>query len=158
MKIKIEKAIQLLRLAEELEWQMSDLYMLYYKLYDEDKAFWWEIANEELKHQSLLEAGEEFVKIGKFPEELLEIEKDTLEEVVGVLGKKIEEYKKKAPSKKEAYEYALKMEDSAFEKHYQYVMVVEKSDSKILDIFKRLNAADKDHYERIKKLIEGSVN
>ncbi len=45
----------------------------------------------------------------------------------------------------------MNIEATACESHYQNIMTNESDENKILDIIKKLNKEDIDHYNRIKK-------
>ena len=75
--------------------------------------------------------------------------KDTNQE----LRAQIKKFEKIPPSRDEALNIALKIEDSAAELHFQKFMD-EESNSTIDNIFKKLNKDDKNHAMRIRSYME----
>ena len=105
---------------------------------------------EEKNHAALVRSGKEFLKSGMdFPDELFHNNLENLEYMSSKLSSMIKDFKKKPPSREEAFNYALKIENSACEVHFQKFMD-EESDIKIGEIFRKLNEEDKDHENRIR--------
>jgi len=61
--------------------------------------------------------------------------------------------KNSSPSREEAFNLALRIENSVYELHYQGFME-KKTDSQLEEIFIQLNNGDKDHAERILNYME----
>lgn len=140
---------ELITEAINLEYKVSDLYMLFYEQYPEDEGFWWKLMLEEKNHASLLKTINTFGDItGEFPnalipEHLKEI-LDSNENVTSV----IKNFKEK-PDRNKAFKIAIEIEESAGEAHYQ-VFINNPSNSKVINVFKKLGKEDSDHADRIR--------
>lgn len=139
-----------LRQAIRMEMNMCSLYLFYRENFVEDKEFWKQLAKEEKEHAAILELAKDF--IDKFPKEMAYKNIKELKEVNEKIESVIGDYKRRAPSKEEAYKYAYELEGTAQELHYQKLLKDEPV-SEELKIFRKLNEADRDHAERIKKLL-----
>jgi rubrerythrin len=140
---------EILEEAIQLELNMSNLYLFYRESF-EDKAFWKQMAKEEREHAALLELAKDF--FDKFPKEIIYNNLNELKGVNKDIKDTIDKYKKELPARGEAYEYAFGVENSAYELHY-HKLLTDKSNSEEIKTFQKLNAADKDHAERINKLL-----
>ena len=60
----------------------------------------------------------------------------------------LEKYHNQPPSRQEAFNIALETERSAGEIHFQR-LVTNQAESKVIDLFQKLNEDDHDHAERI---------
>jgi hypothetical protein len=138
------------------ELNVSQLYSIFYTYCPEDHKFWWDLSMEEVNHASLLRSAKEFYKAGYFP---FEISNEDIKEIVDLndmFPSIIEDFKNN-PSRKKAFEIAIKLENSVGEMHYQKFMTND-NDDKITKIFKKLNKDDKNHEERIRKyMIENNI-
>ena len=141
---------ELLEEARRLELNMAKLYIFYSENFKEDSEFWRQIAKEETEHAALLKVVEDFSD--KFPEGIIYTNLDELKNTNKYILDAIEKYRKKSPTKQKAYKQAIELEESAYELHYQKLASI-KLDSEVLKRFQKLNADDKDHAERIKKLL-----
>ena len=148
----MEKKRELLEEAIKLELNVADLYLFYSINFKEDREFWLQMAQEEKEHASVLRISKELVQFGPYLNDLISDNLDELKVVNKNIINTIENFKKTLPSRKDAYKYAIELENSAYELHYQELMTT-KSDSKVIEALKRLNADDKDHAERIGKLL-----
>lgn len=159
MNAKNQELSELLEESIKVEISVADLYSLYTHIFEEDKDFWWRMSNEEKNHAALLKSGRLYLQQDILPMDLLYHGLSTLEDINRQLNLKIEEWKKTAPSKETAYQYALELEESASELHFQKILETEKLadsfDSKVLTIFKNLALGDKDHAIRIRVLMDG---
>ncbi len=138
-----------LDLAISIELNLSELYYFFYEIFPEDKDFWWKIASEEVNHASLLKSTLVYSNIGMFPEEILMKNISEYEELNDKILFLFNKYKREHPDRKEAFEIAIDIENSSYEKHFQEVMTG-KSNSKVIEILQELNKSDKDHLERLK--------
>lgn len=136
----------------EIELNVSKLYLLYSKIFSEDKDFWWKIALEEQNHAALLKSGKEYLEFGIFPEETVYHDLKKLVESNSEIKGLIENYERRPPLMDEAYRAALRLEESASEIYFQKIMEKD-SDSKVIKIFQGLNSMNKNHAERIKSLM-----
>lgn len=138
----------------DLEFNISNLYSIFYDLYIEDSDFWWELQMEEKNHASLLRSIKEFfIPYGKIPSGLLVKELNTLKESNNEILRIIDRVKSVTPTREECFDIALQLEDSASETHYQMFMENNSGD-KFSEVIQTLNREDKDHAERITKYIE----
>lgn len=145
---------ELIEQSMQLELLASDLYSVFYKNFPQDKEFWWRLVLEEKNHAALfrsgLDSGEIFLK---FPENLVLQELDTIMNANTSLQKMIDDFNLMPPTRKEAFNIALKLENSAVEIHFQQFME-EGAETAIDKIFQELNKADKDHAARIREYME----
>lgn len=132
-----------------LELNVAEAYLLFYNLFPEDETFWWQLMLEEKNHAALIRSGKEHFEPGNnFPHDLLMKNLKELEDENSKLESLIKKYKSNPPSREEVFNAALDFENSAAELHFQYFMDKD-TDSKMDNIFKRLNQQDIDHAERI---------
>lgn len=136
-----------------LEENIAKLYRKYSAIYSKDKAFWKKMVIEEVKHGSLLKGIKNIYLGGKsFPENMLY---DDVQEIKDA-NKEIENYLVKLAEENisllEAYEFAYKIENSAYELHYEKEMQLPAS-SDLMEMFQKLNHFDKDHARRVELLI-----
>jgi hypothetical protein len=82
------------------------------------------------------------------PEEMFPSMKE-MQEANKELGSLLEKYADDPPSREAAFNVALKTEMSAGEIHFQNTMT-KSADSKVLEMFQKLNQDDKDHAKRIR--------
>ncbi|MFQ5952539.1 MAG: ferritin family protein [Candidatus Omnitrophota bacterium] len=148
----MEKKKELLEEAIKLELNMSDLYLFYSNNFKEDREFWQQMAGEEKEHASLLEMAEDFLNFGSDINDIIYTNLDELKEVNKNIKDTIEKFKKNLPSKEDAYKYAIEQEESAYELHYQKLMTGNPG-SKTIETLQELNVDDKNHAERISKLL-----
>ncbi|MBN1412051.1 MAG: hypothetical protein JW969_14500 [Spirochaetales bacterium] len=147
-----DRILNLLDEAIRLEMSVSDLYFLYSEIFAEDKKFWWQLCIEEKNHASLLrsvmETRDTLFSTNIFPEQMIYDNLDAMKTAIKEIKEKIKQFGNTPPSRDGAFQYALKLEQSAGELHYQKFMT-KKSDSRIVAIFQKLNDGDIDHAQRI---------
>jgi len=143
---------ELLEEARQLELNVSELYRFYADNYAEDKDFWSKIEEEERGHAALIDVCLDFSD--KFPKDMVSGNLGELKQANKDIKDTIEKYRKNPPPREEAYKYAISLENSANELHYQE-LATDDSASQAVKTFQRLNADDKDHAERITKLLSG---
>ncbi len=148
----VQRRLDLLHSSIDLEMNISNLYLLYSRLFEEDRNFWWQISIEEKNHAALLRSGEHYIDLGNFPDELLFQKHKIVQEYNRDIRRTLEQYEANAPTQEEAYRYALRLEGSAAELHFQKTMDKE-SDSRVIQIFQKLCGDDKDHLRRIQELV-----
>jgi hypothetical protein len=137
-----------------LELNVSKLYTHFFKLFPDDAAFWWKLVVEEKNHAALIRSGKEYFEpLRKFPHDLLAPLLQILKDANSRLDSLIEKYEETPPSREEAFNIALKIEESAGELHFQKFMDKE-ANSTTDNIFKELNKGDKDHAMRICRYME----
>lgn len=151
----LEKQIKLfLNEAIHLELNIADLYQLFSVKFPEDHSFWWKLSMEEMGHAAMIETLNDIY----FP--TTESSNETVQELtlsLDLLNKsikeKIENYKMKMPMRFEAFQYALELENSAGESHFEKFMT-ENTDSSMVYIFQKLNGEDINHAIRLGKYME----
>ena len=137
-----------------LELNVSKIYTHFYKLFPDDAAFWWKLVVEEKNHAALIRSGKEYFEpLRKFPHDLLAPLLQILKDANSRLDSLIKKYEETPPSREEAFNIALKIEESAGELHFQKFMDKE-ANSATDNIFKELNKGDKDHAMRICRYME----
>ena len=137
-----------------LELNVSKIYTHFYKLFPDDAAFWWKLVVEEKNHAALIRSGKEYFEpLRKFPHDLLAPLLQILKDANSRLDSLIKKYEETPPSREEAFNIALKIEESAGELHFQKFMDKE-ANSTTDNIFKELNRDDKDHAKRISCYME----
>lgn len=143
----------LLEAAIALELNVSGLYGCYANAFGMDRDFWWKLSIEEKNHAALLRSGQLFVKNEIFPKEILCRNLEELESANREIKRLVQQFQSEPPSREEALRTALRLEESAGELHFQDSME-NAPVSKVLEIFQKLNAADKGHAQRIREYME----
>jgi hypothetical protein len=142
--------------AIELELNVSDLYLLFYTLFPEDSAFWRSLVIEEKNHASLLKNLRQVYLIAHdFPPEILPERFEDLQAANKDITSTIN-LMKNNPSRKKAFEYAMQIEQSAGEAHFQFFIDNTKVSEKF-EIFQQLNMDDKNHANRIEKYMHSNL-
>lgn len=145
--VLLEKGIAIERIAAEL-------YLLFCELFPEDKAFWWRLMLEEQNHAALFESARgDFLPLKKVPIDLVPQSLKDLNESITTFSSIMEQWRANGGSRAEAFNTALRLEESAAELHLQ--KYAERSPGSALDkIFQRLVHDDKLHAQRIQGYIE----
>ena len=134
----------------QLELNVAKLYETFYHAFPEDAHFWWKLVLEEKNHASLLQSGKDrFEPLGEFPIEMMSPSIQELKSVNSEIQDIIKKYQDTIPSREDAFNIALKLEQSAGELHFQQFMEKE-SESELDKIFQRLNRDDKDHAVKLR--------
>ena len=142
--------------AIRVERNIASFYTLCAIHFKDDQLFWQTLSEEEEHHAKILENGLELLlEQNLFPGAILELDTKELKATNEKLEEKIAEYKEKVPSKKEAYSYALELEQASLEFFFQQT-TSDKSDEKATRIFDNLVGFDKDHAQRIQDLIDAT--
>ena len=138
--------------AISLELNVSNLYFRFFELFPEDARFWWEIMIEEKNHAALLKSLKLAVHvIGNAPEEILALQTDDIREMNESIVQITRSFSKE-DSRRDAFEIALKIEQSAGEAHFQ-TFIQSQNISEEYKIFQKLNLDDKDHLSRLRSYI-----
>ena len=141
METQIDEAIR-------LEINMFKLYTLFQELFPEDALFWKELASEERNHVLILKKIKPFLPYDKeFSDEFLSGNIEPLLQTNEKVDLLIDELKQN-PDRETAFKKAYEMEMSAGELHFQNMMSKE-TNSKLANVFKKLNFDDNDHANRI---------
>lgn len=135
----------------ELELGAARLYTFFHDLFPEDEDFWWQLAIEERNHAALLRNEKKTLPSHgeNLPEDLLAEDLEALRSANRKLADLLERYKASAPSRQEAFQTALTLENSVGEAHFQEFMN-RKSCSLPDELLRQLNQEDKDHERRIR--------
>ena len=140
--------------AIRVERNIASFYTLCATHFKEDQLFWQMLSEEEEHHAKILESGLELLlEQNLFPDSILGLDIEELKVTNDKLEEKIAECKEKALNKKEAYIYALELEQASLEFFFQQT-ASKKADEKALKIFDNLVGFDKDHAQRIQDLID----
>lgn len=147
----MEDLAELVQESIELELNAAGIYALFHFAFPEDAAFWWQLHIEERNHASMLRSiRETFLPISVYPEGFVLPPLQELKETNRQLQKMLEEFRRQAPGRTEAFHAALAIESSAGEIHLQN-FADQPHENKIDRIFSRLIRDDKDHLERIEQ-------
>ena len=140
--------------AIRVERNISSFYALYATHFKDDHLFWQMLSEEEEHHAKILESGLELLlEQNLFPDAMLDLDIEELKATNDKLEAKIAEYREKMLDKKEAYTYALELEQASLEFFFQQT-VSDKADEKAIKVFDNLVGFDKDHAQRIQDLID----
>ncbi|MCA1797190.1 MAG: hypothetical protein LC645_06570 [Geobacteraceae bacterium] len=139
----------MLEASIELELQVAKLYLLFYHKIPQDSDFWWNLMLEEQNHAALLRSIKDvFVPRGSIPENMVAESLDSITRSCVALQRWHQYFSASPPSRDQAFNLALGMENSAAELHFQRFMD-KTPDSKEEEVFQQLNAGDKDHAQRL---------
>ena len=140
--------------AIRVERNIAAFYALCATHFKDDQLFWQMLSEEEEHHAKILESGLELLlEQNLFPDAILDLDIKELKETNSMLEEKIAESKERMPDKKDAYTYALELEQASLEFFFQQT-VSDKADKKATKIFDNLVGFDKDHAQRIQDLID----
>ncbi|MFC1538304.1 rubrerythrin family protein [Candidatus Latescibacterota bacterium] len=138
----------------QLELNISDLYTIFNQVFREDAYFWWTLSEEEERHAELIrKAGRIEILPDGIASEMLCPELQDIIDTNNKIVSFIDKYKLNPPSREEAFNVALEIEQSAGEMHFQEFME-NSSDNILFQLFQKLNKDDKDHYARISSYME----
>ena len=148
---------ELLNEAINLELNIQDLYLFYSKTYSRDHTFWWKLQLEEGNHASLLKAIRKRSQetLIKDASSILSEDYEELKKANDLIKTTLTKWKSTPASQSEAYQFALKIEQSAQELHLQNT-IEQESELEIIKLFKKLTGADRDHAKRISELLASS--
>lgn len=141
---------ELLEESIRLEHNVAALYLFFSTIFPVDKSFWWQMGMEEKNHAALLRSGmDDFLDAGIFPEGLLCHNLEELRKANEMIAGRLREYMECHPARDEAFRFALELEESAGEAHFQLVM--EDTPGNMAEkLFQQLNEEDRDHARRIR--------
>lgn len=142
--------------AINVERHIAEFYALCAKHFREDQLFWRTLSDEEEHHARILESGLELLlEENLFPGSILDLDIKELRVTNDKLEEKIARCKENGLNKKEAYAYALELEQASLEFFFQQT-AADTSDEKAIKIFDNLVGFDKDHAQRIQDLIDNT--
>lgn len=136
----------------KLELNVADLYLLFSNNLENYKGVWYKLAIEEFNHASILKTALEF-----YESDLNVLEyfiNDQISNNIKNTNKNFDKYKLDFLNNKtieNAKKIALIIESSDSEINYNKIMI-NNQNNEILNVLKKLNKDDHDHYERILKL------
>ncbi len=134
-----------------LEKNAAALYKIFSESLPEDSDFWWQLHLEEKSHATLIRAAKDsFSRRGKFPFELVANSIDELKASNQRIQAMVGKFLANPPSRREALEVAIELENEAGESHYNQFMEKEALNP-VEGVFQQLNRDDKDHEKRIRE-------
>jgi rubrerythrin len=134
--------------AIKLERSVGKIYKMFQSNYAEDAEFWAEMANEEMCHAQVVADLKSFIDLNEeTPNDFTSIGLSRLKTNNIQTQKIIDNFNKDQP-RAWAFRTAIKLENSSSEDFYRD-LVNTKKESKIIQIFQKLNDQDKKHYQRI---------
>ncbi len=140
--------------AIDLEMGAHHLYHYFAEIYPEDRTFWSDLQIEERNHASLLRAAQDgFTRHGILPDGILAESLEAMQEANRVISQTILECKQSAPTRKEACQLAIRLEELAGELHFNRFMS-KAPESSLEEVFQQLNKDDKNHVERIREYMD----
>ncbi len=142
--------------AIRVERNIASFYTLCAGHFKEDQVFWQTLSEEEEHHATILESGLELLlEENLFPDAILDLDRKDLKVTNNKLEEKIAQFHEKALNKKDAYTYALELEQASLEFFFQQT-ASKRADEKALKVFDNLVGFDKDHAQRIQDLINNT--
>jgi len=148
-----QQIIEALDEARKTELLCSELYFLYTDLFPEDVDFWWTLTLEEKTHAAILETEYMFLQHNLMDETLLYKDLDALKKENERIERTLKEYKTRPPDKKEAYQFALSLENSGQEAYFQMLMSMSSND-RMVSILQELTGTEINHATRIQAFLE----
>ncbi|MCK4997998.1 MAG: hypothetical protein KAS23_00635 [Anaerohalosphaera sp.] len=137
-----------------LELSVAELYSLFGELFSEDVQFWNRLSFEERNHACLIQSGRDsFWPVSRFPVEMLGTSLDEVVKANEAVQAAFTRFRDESLSREDAFNVAYQVESSAGEVHYQMFME-KKVETKIEEVFQRLNNDDKCHADRILRYME----
>ena len=148
-----ERIGEMLKQSIALEKAIGQLYKLFQSNYEEDRAFWERMAEDEEHHANILEGLSSWITMGVDTSKFLVSDLQELCDKNAAIEAIIERVKEKTPTRETAFNLAYKIEFTASEVHFQKIMT-ENTDSKLLHAMQELCNADKNHQKRIRKMMD----
>ena len=137
-----------------LELNVAALYMVFFEQLPADSDFWWKLVIEEKNHASLLKSIRDiFMDVTGIPEDIFAESVEDVRKANSAVEELTENYRKSRPTREEAFNAALSLEETAGEIHFQGFMSGDANDS-ISRVFKQLNGEDRDHAHRLREYME----
>jgi rubrerythrin len=147
--MQTETLFELIEQSIRLELNAAAIYHVFFEAHPEDAEFWWRLYLEEKNHAALIRSAKEsFAKIDKFPLELISGSLEVLKMDNARLEALLEKFKQAPPNRREAFQVAIELENTAGELHYLQFME-KKAQNSIESVFQHLNQEDKNHAARI---------
>ena len=151
----MDHAIRLyLKESIDLELNIGDLYQWFSVKFAQDYDFWWKISIEEMNHAALIESiNDVFLSEGASPTDSIEKQTQELQKMNVLVKERMEQYKLNPPTRHEAFQYGLELENSAGESHFEQFMT-SVPNSPVLKIFQKLNGDDINHALRMENYMK----
>ncbi len=136
-----------------LELNIGDLYQLFSAKFPEDYNFWWNISIEEMNHAALIESiNDIFFTENILPADSIEQQIKELQRMNVIIKERIEVFKYGSQVRFDAFNFALELENSIGESHFELFMTA-RPNSTVMKIFQKLNGEDINHAKRIEKYL-----
>ncbi len=136
-----------------LELNVGDLYLLFSAKFPQDYDFWRELSIEEMNHAAIIESiNDLFLSETPLSADFIEKETEDLKKMNLLITDHIEQYKVNPPTRLEALKFAVGLENSAGESHFE-IFMTSKPDSTLVKILQKLNGDDINHANRINNYI-----
>ena len=137
-----------------LELNIGDLYQLFGVKFKKDYNFWWKLSIEEMNHAALIESiNDIFLTESILPSESIEKQTQELAEMNLFIKQQIEQCKSGSFTRIDAFQLAIKIEDSIGESHFELFMTTQPN-SAVMKIMQKLNGDDINHGKRMTKYME----
>ena len=134
-----------------LELNAAELYKVFSEAIPEDNGFWWQLHLEEKSHAALIRAAKDsFLKRGKFPQGLIAGSIEDLKASNTKISGLIAKFGKEKPTRRQACEVAIELENESGESHYMHFMEKD-AETAVETVFQQLNRGDKNHEHRIRE-------
>ncbi len=140
-----------------IEMLVSDIYLRYSELFEDDREFWWRLSVEERGHASLLKSGlETFGPMNLFPPELLSIPMDEIDKSIASKESFLKSIESPEPSitRLQALKTAADMESGDIEGCFQRLMDRTEDSSRVGKLFRLLNKDSAEHSHRIRNYLD----
>jgi rubrerythrin len=135
----------------EYELLISEIYMKFAHLNQEDADLWWKLAIEEKGHASILKSGKDaFAPLNMFPEEFLKLSLEKMEEELHKMQHLLDKIKSHPEKFSQiiALKTAIALENKTIEKLFEDLMNRNPEDQ-ALKIFQKLNSETRAHAQRL---------
>ena len=144
----------LLAEAVRLELNIGKLYVRYHHSLPDDGDFWWQLAMEEKNHASLLRSADQIAPVVReFPAGLLPEQLQEVRDLNAMIEARIVAEAATPSDRRAAFAFALELEQSAGELHFQTFMETV-STGQLSKIFQSLNRGDMDHAQRLRTYMQ----
>lgn len=138
----------------DIELKVKDLYEKFSKKFSANKKFWYELAQEEYNHASLLISVKKFFsKLSDYKGELSGKEFKAIDRIEKLISEAENNLKSESFNESIACQIAIEIEDSCCEAYFQSEMVID-SPTEILSVLQKLNGQEINHALRIKEHME----
>lgn len=145
---------ELLIEAVRLELNIGKLYVRFHHSLPDDGDFWWQLAMEEKNHASLLRSADQISTAAhEFPAGLLPEQLQEMRDLNARIEARIVAEAAAPSARNAAFAFALELEQSAGEQHFQNFMETVNT-GQLSRIFRSLNRGDMDHAQRLRTYMQ----